>query len=250
MISPALVTRTSSLPNNASSSSRPRDELLEDHVIVELEGGEHRITQRSGAGHLGHADGRSEIGGLDEDRKAQRVDRLFHDLGRPRGAGHQAPRRHGKSMVVEDGLGDALVHADGRREDAGTDVGHVERFEMALDHAVLTERPVQRREHHHIVRQFLVELPEPDSLVVVEQVVGRGEGVDLVEVGQDPGGVDPALVVGEPDRRDREPRFECRGDDAACRDARDLVLGRRAAVDDRQRSRIWHRPRLYNRPRG
>ena len=68
---------------------------------------------------------------------------------------------------------------------------------------------------------------------------------------QNPTGVDPPLVVGQPDQPSRvEPTLERRRHDATRRDARHLVLGRRTTVDDRQHSGIRHRPRLYNRPRG
>ena len=41
-----------------------------------------------------------------------------------------------------------LVHADGRPEHAGADVGHVGQLEQALHRAVLAVRPVQHREDH------------------------------------------------------------------------------------------------------
>ena len=44
-------------------------------------------------------------------------------------------------------LEDDLVHAHGRREHTGADVGDVETLEQSLDRAVLTERAVQDREH-------------------------------------------------------------------------------------------------------
>ena len=40
-----------------------------------------------------------------------------------------------------------LVHADGRGEHAGADVGDVRELEQALHGAVLAVRPVQHREH-------------------------------------------------------------------------------------------------------
>ncbi len=51
------------------------DELLEDHVVVELEGGKDRVPQRRGIGRLGDSDGGSEVGGLHEEGQPQRFER-------------------------------------------------------------------------------------------------------------------------------------------------------------------------------
>ena len=75
-------------------------------------------------------------------------------------------------------------------------------------------------------------------------------GRDVAVVGQDPPASTHRLSWVTPMTRHREAGVERRRDDPPRRDARDLVLGRRAAVDHRQHSRIRHRPRLYNRPRG
>ena len=61
----------------------------------------------------------------------------------------------------------------------------------------------------------------------------RGPAI-CTDVGEDLVGVDPSLVVGEPDHPHDEAGVVCRLHDPARRDARDLVLGRRAAVNDRR----------------
>jgi hypothetical protein len=49
----------------------------------------------------------------------------------------------GKTLVAEDGLGQRLVHAEGRAGDAGPDVGDVGHLEKSLDRAVLAEGTVK-----------------------------------------------------------------------------------------------------------
>ena len=40
-------------------------------MVVELEGRDHGVPERGRIGHLGDADGRTEVGRLDEDRQSQ-----------------------------------------------------------------------------------------------------------------------------------------------------------------------------------
>ena len=87
-------------------------------------------------------------------------------------------------------------------EDARADVGHVQRLEVALDDAVLAEGAVQDREHHRVGREQLRRGGATAApCAVVEQVVGGGQGVELVDVVEHGPGVDPPLVVGQPDQR-------------------------------------------------
>ena len=161
----------------------------------------------------------------------------------------EPPRRHGEAVVVQHGLGDALVHAHGRGEDARAHVGHAERLEVPLDHAVLAEGPVQDGEHDRARRQAVVEMRRARVPgLVVEQVVGRVQRVDLRRRRRGPRSASThRLSCVSPTTLTTMPAVERSLDDPARRDARDLVLGRRPSVDDRQRSRIRHRPRLYNR---
>ena len=57
-------------------------------------------------------------------------------------------RRHRHAVGRQRALGRDLVHADCRREHAGSDVGHADRLQQALQGPVLATRPVQHREDH------------------------------------------------------------------------------------------------------
>ena len=156
-------------------------ELLEDHVVVELEGGEDGIAQRRRVGCLRDPDGGPQIGGLDEDRQTQRLDRLLHRLHRPR-AGDQAPRRDGEAVVPQDRLGDALVHADGGREHTRAHVGQTQRLEVPLQHAVFAEGPVQCREHDRVGRQCVAEVGKFRRGILADEVVGGDECIHVGHV--------------------------------------------------------------------
>jgi len=73
---------------------------------------------------------------------------------------------------VQDRLGDALVHAHGRREDSGADVGDAERLEVSLDHAVLAEGAVQHREDDGTGRQQVAQLGPLGVGELLDQLVG------------------------------------------------------------------------------
>ena len=223
------------------------DELLNDDVVIELEGTEHRVPERCRVGHLRHADGRPEVRRFHEEWETQRVERFLHGLGGPRRALRDAPCRYRQPVVMQDGFRDALVHANGRRKHPGAHVGNLQRLQVSLNHAVLPEWAVQHREDNRVGRQRLVEMRDLRTGVFAQQDVGRGEALDIVEVRQHAVRVDPSSVVCQTEGPDDPPAFERRPGDAARRNARDLVLRRRPAVDDRQLSWIGHRPRLYKR---
>src|SRR5580704_7705761 len=244
------------VPEGAELELPAADVLLEDDVVVKLEGGGDGVADGGRVGGLDDADGGAEVGGLDEEREAQRGGGFLEEVAGPGGAVGDAPGGDGEAVVVEDRLGDALVHADGGGENAGADVGDAERLEVALDDAVLAEGAVQHGEDDRIGggrREAGGETVEQRVGEVAEEVVGRREGAvgvagrDVDEYGA---GVDPYLVVGQADRGDGPAAVQRGLHDAARRDARHFVLGGRTPVDDGQLSGagFWHRPRLYNRP--
>ena len=107
-------------------------------------------SKLAGVLHLRDADARAEVGRLDEHRTAERALAARRDRRRGR-----APSRARSTTAVvadrqavrgEDDLHHRLVHADGRGEHAGADVGHVGELQQALDRAVLAVGPVQDRE--------------------------------------------------------------------------------------------------------
>ena len=93
-------------------------------------------------------------------------------------------------------FGDALVHADGRGEHAGTDVGHAHRLEVPLQDAILAERAVEGREDDGARRQAGTEMGERQAGILAQQVVRRGQRLDIGHVGQDPVGVHPLACRG------------------------------------------------------
>ena len=183
MISPALVTRTSSLPRSAELELAAADELLEDDVVVELEGGGDGVADRGESVALATP--------MEEPRLAGLTKRGRPSAASPRrggratsGACGEAPGGDGEAVVVEDRLGDALVHADGRGEHAGADVGDAERLEVALDDAVLAEGAVQDGEDDDgvrcRVREAVVERRRARRRGSREEVVGGRQRVGVV----------------------------------------------------------------------
>ena len=217
-------------------------------MVVELEGGGHRVAHGGRLARLGHSDGRTEVGRLDEERKAKGIDRLLHDLGRPGGPVCQAPHGHRDGVVVQHRPGNALVHADGGRQHARPHVGQAQCLEVALDHAVLAEGPVQDGEDDGVGRHVVPQMRELGVRVLGQELVGRLERFTHVDVDQLGLRVDPLLGVGQPDEPQGPASVERGLRDPARRDARDLVLGRGSSIDDHQRSGFRHRTRLYNRP--
>ena len=78
----------------------------------------------------------------------------------------------GRPWSRSNGLGDALVHADGGSEDAGPDVGQTHGLEVALQDAVLSERPMDGREHDRVRGQALAQVRERRAWIGVQQVIG------------------------------------------------------------------------------
>ena len=72
-----------SLPSTEHSSSRPYDAALHDDLAVVLRGQREGGLEFRGVVRLGDADGRAEIGGLDEHGKGQAA-AGFHDAGQSR----------------------------------------------------------------------------------------------------------------------------------------------------------------------
>ena len=98
----------------------------------------------------------------------------------------QPPGRHGEAVVAQHRLGDALVHADGRRQHAGADVGHARAPRGG---------PAGRRPHRRARAARGTRLRPaagrrrggraPASGCLVHEVVGRGERLDVGHVGED-----------------------------------------------------------------
>ena len=116
-------------------------ELLDEHLLVVDERELDRRRELLFREHLGDADGGAETSGLHEDGEAERV---LRSLAVPQRdvAGHRDP------TVAHHGLEDVLVHRERRAEHACAHVRDARELEQALHRAVLTERPVQDREHH------------------------------------------------------------------------------------------------------
>ena len=60
---------------------------------------------------------------------------------------HHQRARDRDSRIAQHRLAERLVHARGRAQHAGADIGQADRLEHALDRAVLAEGAVQHREH-------------------------------------------------------------------------------------------------------
>ena len=118
----------------------PRDELLDEHLLVVPEPELNRRREAALVVHLRDPDGGAETGGLDEDRVAVRVPRLVAEPERD-------VARHRDARVAHDRLELVLVHCERRAEDARADVGDAGELEQPLHRAVLAEGPVQHRDH-------------------------------------------------------------------------------------------------------
>ncbi len=144
--------------------------------------------------HLADADARAAAARLDEDRVAQRVDRL--DDGRlvapPAAQRGDRVGQHRQAVRLQDHLHVVLVHADGGGEHTGADVADARHLQQALDRAVLAPRAVQQREddvdlaegagygaglvHHDLARAVLLRDRDRRSRGVhLRQLVGRGD---------------------------------------------------------------------------
>ena len=102
-----------------------------------------------GVVRLGNADGRPEIGGLDEHGKRQAAARI-HDVRAIARHRHIIDNR--QHAFPADTLHHLLIHGDGGRHHARADVGQVGQFEQTLHGAVLAEGAVQDGEDHVDVR--------------------------------------------------------------------------------------------------
>jgi hypothetical protein len=204
----------------------PVDELLDEHLVVvlegELDGGCELLV---GVG-LGDADRGSEPGRFDEDRIPERV------LGAlPRAKGDVASDRD--ASVAHHRLEHVLVHGERRAEDACTDVRHSRELEKALHRSVLPEGPVQDREDD-------VDVPEGRRHLRCRhrQRLGDGAVVAAAEL--------PATVAPDLDR-DRVVALGVEGvQDRAGRGHRDLVLGGAAAHEDGDADALLHTAVLVN----
>ena len=164
----------------------------------------------------------------------------------------EPPGGHREAVVVQHRLGDALVHADGGRQHAGADVGQARAPRGG---------PGGRRPHRR-ARAGRGTRPRPGGRPASRwrqrRCRGLGAAGRRVRAAPRPRPTSArtrsasthCLSWVSPMTRTANPRSQRGGDDPTRRDARHLVLGRRAPVDDRQHSRVRHRPRLYNRPRG
>src|SRR4051812_46143467 len=115
------------------------DELLDQHLLVVLEGERDGRRQLLLVVGLRDPDRGAQARRLDEDRVPERV---LRPLSLPQG--DVVRDRH--AAVAHDRLEDVLVHCERRAEHARADVGHARELEQALHRPVLAERPVQDRE--------------------------------------------------------------------------------------------------------
>jgi hypothetical protein len=184
----------------------PRAVGLDDHARVVGEGAVERGLQLGLVRDPHDPDRRSEPRRLDPAGEpdvrqvglvaAVLLDERVGDLRDPRD-GHEV-------------LEDDLVHARRAREHARSDVRHVEQLEQPLNGPVLAERPVQHREHR----------------VAAEQAA-RCAQRHLLAVDH------PAAVVLHKDLDDLVARLAQAGRDRGAAVERDVVLGRPAALEDR-----------------
>ena len=150
--------------------------------------------------------------------------------------GRADPGRGGETV------GDVLVHAGGRREDAAAHVGNTAGLERALNGAILAALSVQDREGHidiELVEGLVDELHEP-ALGLLTATRDEHDGAHIVGLpgtGHDIGGiagvVEPGAVAIDADHDGREAVGGKAGDDIAGRLQRDVMLGRYTAEDDR-----------------
>ena len=98
---------------------------------------------------LADANRRAEICGLYEQRVLERCFNASSDFARrcfPLRAQDRDVFDDGQTCLREQALHHVLVHAGGRTENAGADVGDARQFEEPLDRAVFAEGPVQNGE--------------------------------------------------------------------------------------------------------
>src|SRR5581483_6216138 len=189
----------------------PRDEPLDEHLLVVLEGERDRGLQLVVVVRLRDADARAEPCGLDEHRVPERVARL--------GAEAEGDvLRHRDPLVAEHALEDVLVHAERRGEHAGADVRDPGELEQPLHRPVLAERPVQHRKDD-------IDAGELRRDLLPRQPLSRNES--LRTAGAE---LPPPLAV-DLDREDVVAGRLERRDDARRGGARDRVLARAAAED-------------------
>ena len=224
--------RRHAVAEDAALDLHPRDELLDEHLLVvtarELDGRrELRLVV-----HLRDADGRAEARRLHEDGVAERVVDLVAEPDR------DVPR-DGDAAVPHHLLEEVLVHRECGGRDAGADVGHARELEQPLHRAVLAERPVEDRQARRRRRRARQERCRPSGSAASPRAfpgswtpgVSRGALSEL-----------PAAVA--PDRHGhrlvalRVERLEHR----ARRRERDVVLARPAAGEDRDADAPRHCP--------
>src|SRR5215210_1313695 len=128
------------VPEHAALDLDPVDELLDQDLLVVLEGERDRFLELLGRARLRHADRRAEARRLDEDREAERVRECL-----PRA--NRDAARDGDPLVAHDRLEQVLVHAERRRRDARADVRDGCELEQALHGAVLAEGSVEDWQH-------------------------------------------------------------------------------------------------------
>ena len=122
------------------------DALLDDELAVEAGGEVEGRGQLAAIVDLADADRGAEVGGLDEERIAQR---LFDEpgdafwVGTPLAAQQGDVRCLGQAGGGEETLHGVLVHGGGGAENTGADVGDVGQLEETLDGSVLAEGAVQ-----------------------------------------------------------------------------------------------------------
>ena len=146
MISPGREASGAVVAEDADLELPAGDALLDEGRGVVSESEVERGRQGAGLLDLGDADARAEVGRLDEERQGQGPADAAEDL-----AGVRPPFRFadgergddGQPAVAEDRLGQDLVHAQRRAEDAGPDVGDAGHLEQALDRPVLAEGAVE-----------------------------------------------------------------------------------------------------------
>ena len=147
-----------------------------------------------------------EVGRLHEDGQAERRDRLLHHLGGPRRSAPPAatPRPGARGRAARTWRCPCPCRWR-RRARRRRRRGRRSASRWPWITPSSPKGPWSDGEHDGAGRQGVVEVGERQRRIAGATGRRGRQRVDLADVGEDPAGVDPPLVVGQPDRLDGEP---------------------------------------------
>src|SRR5438067_1050476 len=216
------------------------DRLLDQDRAVVVESALDTALELERRAALRNPDARPQVRRLREGRKADRVLRAAQNrlrVARELGLAHRDPRRDGDARVREHRLLQRLVHTERAGGDAGSDVGHPQRLEQALNGAVLSAGTVQQDEHEvhgarrafATRRQHLSTLAQDDRASVPDL---RQRALGGSQLAGRAGGQQPLPRLRYRDREDVVLVLIDGRQHAARADDADFVLGRRTTVQN------------------